>query len=270
MARSRQSTQFAQRTIDNADKYRAYVEKLHATNKMIAEHFIDGSSLMEALAPNNNDDDAALQFIERSKRRLKEIATSNAKRMKEIDHFVSAVSSLNHSQRKNDDNADDASPINYESAIYTALEQIRQNDDQQQQDIDTHPMVIELKSTLGETIRQDDDLEIVGNTNTNGESLKCPVTGLLYENPVKNKVCGHIYDKAGLHQVLKNRKCTCPVAGCTNRNLSEGQVAEDEEMKRKVKRFKMREEQERRKRELEEEVAGEEEMEEAGGFTMIQ
>jgi hypothetical protein len=262
----------AQRTIDSADKYRASVTKLHATSKLLAEMLHPDGRLMEALhdddvADNNNEMN---EFLETQKRRLRDIAEGNAKRMKEVDYFVAAVTEVkNEMSRQQNQEDEKEAPTDYEASIHQAIERIRDADTFHPE---THPIVIELKTILGEksnnSNNDDDDLEIVTNTN-DVHAYKCPVTGLLFENPVKNKVCGHTYDMAGLRQVLKNRKHTCPIPGCTNQNLNVGQVEEDEEMKMKVHRFKKREEQEKKKRELEDEER-EEEMEEQGGFTMIQ
>ena len=69
------------------------------------------------------------------------------------------------------------------------------------------------------------------------KQLKCPITGLFFNNPVKNKVCQHIYDRAGLDQMIRAKSKWCPVLGCNN-NLSLSQVEEDEEMKLRVQKHK--------------------------------
>ena len=85
----------------------------------------------------------------------------------------------------------------------------------------------------------------------NVNALKCPVTGMLFNNPVINKVCHHTYDRAGLDQLLRTGKRTCPVPGCANNHLSLSQVEEDEEMKLKVQRHKTREVAQKKQRDLE-------------------
>ncbi|XP_012223813.1 E3 SUMO-protein ligase NSE2-like [Linepithema humile] len=44
-----------------------------------------------------------------------------------------------------------------------------------------------------------------------------PISKMRMTNPVKNAVCGHIYDKESLTAMLKKNKNTrCPVMGCTS------------------------------------------------------
>ena len=71
-------------------------------------------------------------------------------------------------------------------------------------------------------------------------SLSCPITGMIFTNPVKNEVCHHNYDRAGLSQLLGARKTSCPIPGCGNKNLSNTQVEDDEHMKVRVERYLIR------------------------------
>eukprot|EP00957_Ditylum_brightwellii_P041254 3123286-Ditylum_brightwellii.AAC.1 len=68
--------------------------------------------------------------------------------------------------------------------------------------------------------------------------------GVLFENPLKNKVFGHMYSSAGLDQFIHMRKQNCPISGCANNQLNCEQVKEDVEMEIKVKRYVRRMEQE--------------------------
>jgi SUMO ligase MMS21 Smc5/6 complex component len=52
----------------------------------------------------------------------------------------------------------------------------------------------------------DDDLQVV--TRASGETLKCPIMGSYYEDPVKSSVCGHTYSRTGIENHLRSsRKC---------------------------------------------------------------
>ena len=66
-------------------------------------------------------------------------------------------------------------------------------------------------------------------------SLKCPITGLFFKDPVTNRICQHTYDRAGLNQMIGAGNFTCPIPGCPNKNLSLSQVDSDEMMKSKVR-----------------------------------
>lgn len=66
----------------------------------------------------------------------------------------------------------------------------------------------------------------IGMIEVNPENrFKCPITGELFDNPVKkwkivlvlisSKSCGHTYSKEGIMNYLRKKKsAACPVAGC--------------------------------------------------------
>lgn len=46
-----------------------------------------------------------------------------------------------------------------------------------------------------------------------------PITKKVMVHPVKNKKCGHYYEKSSILEVISiNRQLRCPVAGCANKN----------------------------------------------------
>ncbi|XP_045173179.1 E3 SUMO-protein ligase NSE2-like [Mercenaria mercenaria] len=48
-------------------------------------------------------------------------------------------------------------------------------------------------------------------------SVICPYTRCVMKEPVKNKICGHTFDKYAMMDYLKlSRYPRCPLAGCTN------------------------------------------------------
>ncbi|KAK8797922.1 hypothetical protein WA171_005451 [Blastocystis sp. BT1] len=77
---------------------------------------------------------------------------------------------------------------------------------------------------------QDEDMEI-GVVEANPENrFKCPITGELFENPVKNESCGHTYSKEGIMNYLKKRSfAVCPVAGC-DKTVDVNSLVPDEDM----------------------------------------
>lgn len=157
--------------------------------------------------------------------------------------------------------------VDYERAIHDALENIRHVQEQDTRRIppEEHELSIDIRKALGEKIKKnkntgrrggdddddDDELEIIVHNHHDVHALKCPITAMLFDNPVRNKVCGHVYDLAGLKHLLSSRKTKCPVSGCANTTLSLSQVEDDEQMKLKVKRHKQREVNEKRNRDLE-------------------
>eukprot|EP00578_Thalassiosira_sp_NH16_P013596 CAMPEP_0181114216 /NCGR_PEP_ID=MMETSP1071-20121207/20759_1 /TAXON_ID=35127 /ORGANISM="Thalassiosira sp., Strain NH16" /LENGTH=291 /DNA_ID=CAMNT_0023198299 /DNA_START=22 /DNA_END=897 /DNA_ORIENTATION=+ len=271
------------RAIDRADEQKGSVKKLQARVKMIASAIRPDSDIANVL---HESDPNADDFLLSCRNRIKAIAEGNAKRMYEIDNFTDAMKEVrtdverrqNENQGSGEEGGDEDAP-DYERAIHEAVETIRQhreNDQSRVEPVD-HELAVELRKELGEKIQkkrsrtsrggddEEDDLEIVQGQNDDIHTLKCPITGMLFKNPVKNKVCGHVYDMAGLEQMVRTGKTNCPIPGCGNKGVTFSQVEEDEEMKLKVKRHLAREEAEKRKRDLEEE----DDDQEGAGFTIL-
>mmetsp|Transcript_32863 Transcript_32863/g.69140 ORF Transcript_32863/g.69140 Transcript_32863/m.69140 type:complete len:293 (-) Transcript_32863:1629-2507(-) len=272
------------RAIERTEDQKKSVKSLQVRVKFIAEAIRPNSDIANVLQEFDGGAGAD-DFLSSISNRLKAVAEGNAKRMYEIANFKDAMeevrTEVTNRQNENHEAADatDDAP-DYERSIHEAVERIRQKrqNDSSQMPPEDHALNIEIREALGEKIQKksrasrggdddDDDLEIVHNQNDDEHTLKCPITGMLFENPVKNNVCGHVYDRAGLDQMIKTRKLNCPIPGCTNKSLSLSQVEVDEEMKLKVKRHKTREEAEKRKRDLEEE---DDDDQEGAGFTVLE
>ena len=279
---------FANMAISKEDEYKHGVKNLQIRAKMTAELLTAGGDietfLMEA------DPDNAESFLSEQRNRLKGIAEGNAKHMNEIENFVQAVKDVRSDiQRQNQGstaaagdngegeetaaNADEAP--DYERAIQDAIEKVREAKEinPNQASLEDHDMVLELREKLGEKVkkrsRDDDDLEIVDNVGSDDvHALKCPITGMFFEEPVRSKVCGHIYDRKGLNQLFSMRKTKCPIPGCSNNGLSLNQVEVDDEMKLKVRRHKTREEAAKKKRDLDETMDDDDEQ--GGGYTVLE
>ena len=58
------------------------------------------------------------------------------------------------------------------------------------------------------------------------------------KEPVKNPVCGHVYDKASIETILRQRPGSlCPVVGCpSKRAVLKDQLREDKATKRAIAR----------------------------------
>ena len=100
----------------------------------------------------------------------------------------------------------------------------------------------EILTELGEQTtasNNDDDIQIM--SGQQDASLKCPITTALLEEPMKNKVCGHVYSKPGILQMIgRVRQCKCPVPGCGNNRVTVDQLEPDVEMDTLVRRERRR------------------------------
>eukprot|EP00761_Pharyngomonas_kirbyi_P001445 gb/GECH01001449.1/.p1 GENE.gb/GECH01001449.1/~~gb/GECH01001449.1/.p1 ORF type:complete len:276 (+),score=88.09 gb/GECH01001449.1/:1-828(+) len=124
-----------------------------------------------------------------------------------------------------------------ESKSYTE-EALREND-----------QYVEFKSTIWNVHHneplpwQEDEDVIVGTQDTsNVSSLVCPITKMLFEEPVKCVTCKHTYEKEAIIRLIgRKREQECPVAGC-NGLVSRDTLEPDVEMETRVQRAKEREE----------------------------
>uniref|UniRef100_A0A6P4FBQ3 E3 SUMO-protein ligase NSE2 n=1 Tax=Drosophila rhopaloa TaxID=1041015 RepID=A0A6P4FBQ3_DRORH len=83
----------------------------------------------------------------------------------------------------------------------------------------------------------DDDVVPMELPGVNVFSPYDPWTKALIKNPVRNKVCGHIYDRDYVHSLIKdNIGIRCPVAGCANRAyINPGHLIEDAQIRHKMR-----------------------------------
>ncbi|XP_069107129.1 E3 SUMO-protein ligase NSE2-like [Argopecten irradians] len=96
--------------------------------------------------------------------------------------------------------------------------------------IESEPVPPSLSGPVG-----DDDLAMT-QTEVN---IRCPYTGMDMKNPVKNKICGHKYDKEGIMQHIKSKgkRAKCPINGCANtKPLDVNCLEDDRELKRYIER----------------------------------
>ena len=223
-------------------------------------------------------------FLAEQRSRLKSHVVQNAKRQRDVEAFCGAVGAVRDDirmKRQNvantqleDDDVDDKKANNilaqfdlksgegtdYEKTILDKMkERTTSGEDGGEEQFQSNAMVREMMQTLGEQVSagskttgedddDDDDLEMVGgDAALDVNKLKCPITTMLLDQPLRNTVCNHVYSKAGIDQLLKGRrKEKCPVAGCTNGDLQRNQLVEDIQVGMLVKRYKAREERERR------------------------
>lgn len=70
-----------------------------------------------------------------------------------------------------------------------------------------------MRLISAQDLNPDDNEEIVA-VSQNINNID-PITKLPIVEPVKNKICGHVYEKSSIMQLLKRKgKTKCPIAGC--------------------------------------------------------
>ncbi|XP_016963324.1 E3 SUMO-protein ligase NSE2-like isoform X2 [Drosophila biarmipes] len=87
-----------------------------------------------------------------------------------------------------------------------------------------------------EAIDSDEDVVPMELSGVNVFSPYDPWTKALIRNPVRNKMCGHIYDHEYVHGIIKNNiGIRCPVAGCGNKvHIHPAHLIKDEAVKQKI------------------------------------
>ena len=107
-----------------------------------------------------------------------------------------------------------------------------------QKKVQDHPWIKELGSILNDeedepqTEDIDDDLEM---TQTEINTV-CPISKVEMKKPVRNSACGHVYDKASIEHILRQRPGSiCPVVGCPNKmSVQRDQLKEDKATRRAI------------------------------------
>ncbi|CAG8659542.1 10079_t:CDS:2 [Acaulospora morrowiae] len=71
------------------------------------------------------------------------------------------------------------------------------------------------------------------------ESLHCPITTLLLEDPVTSKVCKHTFSKDAILQLIRRNRdaVSCPMTGC-DKQIMEHDLQPNKRIERKVARYR--------------------------------
>ncbi|XP_010079040.1 PREDICTED: E3 SUMO-protein ligase NSE2 [Pterocles gutturalis] len=67
----------------------------------------------------------------------------------------------------------------------------------------------------------------------------CPITQMEMKRPVRNKVCGHIYEEDAILKIIQTRKqqkkkVRCPKIGCSHADVKGSDLVPDEALKRAI------------------------------------
>jgi hypothetical protein len=255
--------------VSKKSQYEEGIKRNHLTCKQVAERLAIGGELEMALSHvmDENNDSAKndiQEFLQEQRERLKQLAEKNVQGFREVDVFVSALSGLREVVEQNQQNIEEGGEgdlPNYEENLRKVMDEHRRSKQASAVDLRDEQFCRDIRSKLGEKEPpkkrkpgkrsgddddDDDDLEVI---NSGTQSLKCPMTAMLFEDPVRNKQCGHVYSRNGIEQLLQtNGSKACPVAGCVNHRVEREQLEEDLEMAMKVRKFKRREAKEKQQR----------------------
>jgi hypothetical protein len=233
--------------------YKEAILRNHMHSKVMAEcFFAKESDALEAClkAVSEDQQEDLLEAFQEQRNRLMKVSETNVDNFRQVNAFIGA---LNQSIRPHiEQQREGTEPQDYEKLILEKMQEYRQAQKDSELDMADEQFVREIKTALGEATASannddddDDDLQVV--TRASGETLKCPIMGSYYEDPVKSSICGHTYSRMGIENHLRSSR-KCPVAGCSNNNITRDQLQPDIEMQMKVRRQRRKSDQEKAQR----------------------
>ena len=204
------------------------------------------------------------EWLQAQRQRLLQLGASNDEMTHHVGTFVTAIRDLgnNNNRETNGDDDDEeeatTTPLDYEQLLQQGMQDqqlLTSTDNKNNNSHSTNDMMAkEIRSKLelpplndqDQDDEEDQELQVVTGGHTSSTSaalfrLKCPLTGTLLEDPVKNSVCGHAYSKAAIVDHLRRaRTKVCPMVGCHNKQVTNDQLVPDLELTQLVRRHKRR------------------------------
>lgn len=238
------STMAVDRIIAGERKYREGIAKNFTQSKLAAENYFARNgdvekALLAAVEGDENQKQAILNTIQEQRDRLKKVSEKNVENTRKVNAFIGALEQVKTLVVQQDTTPENQEPVNYEELITKQMKDYQTEAASTQLDYKDEKYCRDIIQALGEHVAgnddEDEDLQVVGGNSA--RSLKCPVTAMYMEEPMKSKVCGHSYSKQGIMQLLRGKHhIDCPVAGCNNQSLTKDQLEFDMETEHKVKR----------------------------------
>lgn len=190
-------------------------------------------------------------YLTEQKQRLKDITKENIEDSRTIDGFLHSLRSLREDLLNGRGNGEH----DYASQLRDYMTEFKSNSDNFVA-LEHEQFYREVLTELGEELtaanNDDDEIQMMGGASK--QTLKCPLTTGLLEDPVKNSFCGHVYSRAAVMEYIRSHKRRCPVAGCHNTQFSASQLVEDPQSALFVRREKKRLERESQRIETQSEL----------------
>ncbi|KFV63055.1 E3 SUMO-protein ligase NSE2, partial [Dryobates pubescens] len=163
---------------------------------------------------------------------------------RELNHYMRAIEeTVNQIKREKPENIPDLKNLVKEK--FTALESTNSDSDLQRNEKYMYfkDQLKEMRkqwdifcSDNDEAIEQIDEDIAVTQSQMN---FICPITQMEMKRPVRNKVCGHIYEEDAILKIIQNKKqqkkkVRCPKIGCSHSDVKESDLMPDEALKRAI------------------------------------
>jgi len=244
--------------------YKEPIKQNHGLCKTAASRLVDAEKgMMKFLETDTSSiigEEEIAAFFQEQKEILKAEAAKNVERERHVESFVSGVKSvrndlINAAGSQGEEEEESVNLPDYNAKIKDAMS--NHSSSVSRVPVQQEPLYQQVVEALGENVASkkntgdDDDIEITETQNASS-SLKCPITGKLIEDAVKNKLCKHVYSREGItahiHSSGSGGRAKCPAAGCSNTTVTMDQLEDDYETSRHVSRQKRREDFESQQR----------------------
>ncbi|NWR90406.1 NSE2 ligase, partial [Furnarius figulus] len=158
---------------------------------------------------------------------------------RDLNNYIRALEeTVNQVKREKPENIPDLENLVQEKL--TAIESNNSDSDLQRNEKYMYFMdqLKEMKKQYNgnETIEQIDEDIAVTRSQMN---FICPITQMEMRRPVRNKVCGHVYEEEAILEIIQSRKqkkkkVRCPKMGCSHVDVRGSDLVPDEALKRVI------------------------------------
>ncbi|KAK3745301.1 hypothetical protein RRG08_014449 [Elysia crispata] len=167
----------------------------------------------------------------------------------DIKHYKTALNHVKKTCRTVQDDSEEDEKL---TATFTQkLNELKSTNSNDENRHLNHPKYEELRSLFEDRGSIEEQLAtlrlaMIGNTeDSQGElamtdvniNTRCPYTGCTMQDPVRNILCGHVYDRTGILTYIKQKssRAKCPVGGCGNTEpIQESHLEEHKTMKKYI------------------------------------
>ena len=213
-------------------KYRDLIEQNNAIGNSLASRLSRGD--LDLLGE---------EFTNECREKLKTIVKDNVTKERKLKAYMNAVKSLKNNYSPGQENKD-----NFQQKMEVAYVQELEKIERTSILVTQEETYLNLLEKLGEQDDEDDELAVVNPKSSDSNDVKCPLTMAIMEDPGRSKVCKHSFSDKAIRAHLKQSR-RCPVPGCVNNNMTTAELEHDPDIEMLVRRFKKREEIQKRKRE---------------------
>ncbi|NXG04522.1 NSE2 ligase, partial [Sakesphorus luctuosus] len=175
---------------------------------------------------------------------MEKVMLEYAEMDREVDNYIRAFEEMiNQIKREKPENIPDIENLLKEKL--TAIESKNSDSDLQRNEKYMYfvDQLKEMKKQFrhisdngNDTIEQIDEDIAVTRSQMN---FICPITQMEMRRPVRNKVCGHIYEEEAILEIIQSRKqkkkkVRCPKMGCSHVDVKGSDLVPDEALKRVI------------------------------------